>query len=389
MRRFLLLVIIGLVTVCVRPLAAQQPCPGFPGVPIGSAEDYLIQYIFEAEDLEERIEILDEYVEDNPESKFLPCVEEYYALYYLQLQNNDKVIEHGEKAAESGKAGFLLYLNLTKAYVGKGGPAERATEVALICAEQLNQLWNEPPESEEEQAALREHLTNSRSYLEYAFFQMVPRIQDANQRIQYLDQFPERFPESKLQGQLNLQYFAAYKMANDEPKVIEHGEKAVAASPDDVETLNLVAEDYADRGKNLEKATEYAKKVLELAPSMERPAHIPEESWEGVKSAHLGMAHESLGYIQFRQGLPRKRFAPAVAEFKTAIELLAGDPFRQARARFRLGYTYAAMPATSGLKQAESVLQELAATSSPFQAPAQDILSKVKTELKKRAAARK
>ena len=388
MRRFLLLVIIGLVTVCVRPLAAQQPCPGFPGVPIGSAEDYLIQYIFEAEDLEERIEILDEYVEDNPESKFLPCVEEYYALYYLQLQNNDKVIEHGEKAAESGKAGFLLYLNLTKAYVGKGGPAERATEVALICAEQLTQLWNEPPESEEEQATLRENLIPSRSYLEYAFFQMVPRIQHVNQRIQFLDQFPERFPESKLQGQLNLQYFAAYQMANNEPKVIEHGEKAVAASPEDVGTLNLVAEDYAARGKNLEKATEYANKVIELAPSMERPAHIPEDRWEGVKSAHLGMAHESLGNIQYLEGLPRKRFASAVKEFKAAIELLEEDPIRQTRAKFRLGWTYAAMPATSGLKQAVSVLQEVAATSSPWQAIAQDTLNKVRTELKKRATAR-
>lgn len=388
MRRLLLLVFIGLVTVCVRPLAAQQPCPAFPGVPIGSPEDYLIQYIFEAEDPQERIEILDEYAEENPESNFLPCVQEYYTLYYLQLQDNDNVIEHGEKAAESGKAGFLLYLNLTKAYVGKGGPAERATEVTLISAEQLNKLWNEPPESEEEQAALRENLTDSRSYLEYAFFQMVPRIQDADQRIQFLDQFPERFPESKLQGQLNLQYFAAYKMSNNEPKVIEHGEKAVAASPDDVVTLNLVAEDYANRGKNLEKATEYAEKVLELAPAMERPANIPEESWEGVKSAQLGMAHESLGYIKFREGLPRKRFASAVAEFKTAIELLAKDPFRQTRAKFRLGYTYAAMPATSGLKQALSVLQEVAATSSPWQASAQDVLNKVKTELKKRAAAR-
>lgn len=388
MRRLLLLVFIGLVTVCVWPLAAQQPCPAFPGVPIGSPEDYLIQYIFEAEDPQERIEILDEYAEENPESNFLPCVQEYYTLYYLQLQDNDNVIEHGEKAAESGKAGFLLYLNLTKAYVGKGGPAERATEVTLISAEQLNKLWNEPPESEEEQAALRENLTDSRSYLEYAFFQMVPRIQDADQRIQFLDQFPERFPESKLQGQLNLQYFAAYKMSNNEPKVIEHGEKAVAASPDDVVTLNLVAEDYANRGKNLEKATEYAEKVLELAPAMERPANIPEESWEGVKSAQLGMAHESLGYIKFREGLPRKRFASAVAEFKTAIELLAKDPFRQTRAKFRLGYTYAAMPATSGLKQALSVLQEVAATSSPWQASAQDVLNKVKTELKKRAAAR-
>ncbi len=388
MRRLLLLVFIGLVSVCVRPLAAQQPCPGFPGVPIGSPEDYLIQYIFEAEDPEERIEILGEYVEDNPGSQFLPCVEEYYTIYYLQLQNNDKVIEHGEKAAESGKAGFLLYLNLTKAYVGKGGPAERATEVVLISAEQLNKLWNEPPESEEEQAALRENLTESRSYLEYAFFQMVPRIQDTNQRIQFLDQFSGRFPESQLQGQLNLQYFAAYQMANNEPKVIEHGEKAVAASPDDVGTLNLVAEDYANRGKNLEKATEYANKVLELAPSMERPANIPEDRWEGLKSAHLGMAHESLGYIQFREGLRRKRFASAVKEFETAIELLEEDPFRQTRAKFRLGYTYAAMPATSGLKQAESVLQEVAATSSPWQAPAQDVLNKVRTELKKRAAAR-
>ncbi len=46
------------------------------------------------------------------------------------------------------------------------------------------------------------------------------------------------------------------------------------------------------------------------------------------------------------------------------------------------------MPATSGLKQAVCVLQEVAAASSPWQAAAQDTLNKVRTELKKRAAAR-
>ena len=386
MRRLLLLVFIGLVTIHVRPLAAQQPCPhpDFVGIGIGTDEDYLIQSLFESLDPKERLGLLDQYVEEKPDSYFLPCVQEYYTLNYLELQDNDNVIKYGEIAAKTGKGGLLLHLNLTKAYVGKLGPADRAIEVALISAEQMNKRLNNPTGSASEQEDLRATLTDIRSYLEYAFFHMIPRIQDINQRIQFLDQFTERFPESTLQGQLNLQYFYAYRVSNDEPKVIEYGEKAVAAGPGDAATLNIVAEDYAERGKNLGQGTAYAKKVLELAPAMDRPAHIAEDAWEVTKSAQLGMAHATLGWIQYREGFPSKKLEPAAESLKTAIELLAGYPARLARTRFRLGYTYASMPATAAnLKRAASVLTEVATTGSPFQAMAQDILKKIKAAPKR------
>jgi tetratricopeptide (TPR) repeat protein len=381
MRRILILLIGVFFIFSVRPSAGQGMCPGFPGVAMGTPEDYLVQDIFEIDNTQERIEVLDEFVQENPDSEFIPCAHEHYTLNYLELQNMDKVIEHGEKAAESGKAGVLLYVNLAKGHVAKGGPADRGTEVSLTGAEKVIERWDNPPEAEEDPEGFQAQLQENRRYLEYAFFQLLPRIQDVSKRIQYLDQFAERFPDTQLISQANLQYFIAYKMANNPEKVIEYGEKAIAASPDDVITLNLVAEDFAQRGQQLTEVPKYVQKVLELAPNLPKPGHVSEEAWAQNKNVQLGMAHETLGFLSLRQ----KQWASATKEFNTALGLLeGGDPFRHARALFRLGYTYAAMPATkANLRQAEKVLAQAAALNSPFQGEAQNLLGKVRQAARK------
>ena len=349
--RQILILLIGVFLISVKPATGQGMCPGFPGITMGSAEDYLVQDIFEFEDAQERIEILDEFVQENPDSEFIPCAHEHYALNYLELQNLDKVIEYGEKAAEAGKAGVLLYITLSKGYVAKGGPADRGTEISLIGAEKVNELWDNPPEAEEDPEGFQELLEENRRYLEYAFFQFLPRIQDPGKRIQYMNQFEERFPDTQLKSQANLQYFIAYKMANNPEKIIEYGEKALVASPDDVTTLNMVAEDFAQRGQQLTEIPKYVQKVLELVPNMTKPDHVTEEAWAQNLNVQLGIAHETLGFLSLRQ----KQWTLATKEFNTALGLLeGGDPFRHARALFRLGFTYAAMPGTkANLKRAE------------------------------------
>ena len=367
---FLIFSILSLST----PLQGQQPCPGFPGVAMATPEDYMIQDILEVTETAEKIEVLDDFVKENPDSNFLPCAEEYYTIYYLQLQDYDKTIEHGEKAAAAGKAGFLLFLSLTKGYIGKSGPAERGAEAAILATEKLNVALENPPAGEQDPEGLRERLLANLPYLRYTFFQFLTRVADPAQRIPFLERFVERYPGTDAKTQVNLQYFVAYKMANNQAKVIEYGEKAVAESPEDVMTLNTVAEDFAGRGVKLAESSQYAQKVLELAPNMPKPDHLSEEVWAKNKNAQLGSAHETLGTLNMR----RERYLTATKDFKTALELLESDP-RHSRALFRLGYTYAMMPAVpANLRQAERYLAQAAAVSSPWQAEAKNILAKVR-----------
>lgn len=89
------LVLLGLL-IFAYPLEAQQVCPGLPYV-ANTPEDALMQAVNGAEKPEEQIAALDKFAAANPDSRFMPCVDEYYTMVYLKLNNFDKVVEYGEK----------------------------------------------------------------------------------------------------------------------------------------------------------------------------------------------------------------------------------------------------------------------------------------------------
>src|SRR5260370_38424305 len=115
-------------------------------------------------------------------------------------------------------------------------------------------------------------------------------------------------------------------MANNTAKADQYGEKAFAADPTNVPNLNLLADDYATQRVNLDKAADYAKKAVELAPTMKKPEGMSDEQFKTNRDSQLGFAHLTLGYILFQRAAKSRKVAPAIQEFKTAIDLLNGNP---------------------------------------------------------------
>jgi tetratricopeptide (TPR) repeat protein len=218
---------------------------------------------------------------------------------------------------------------------------------------------------------------DQRAYSEYAFFQLLPRVADPAKRVQALDSFMQAYPDTPNAGQANFQYFVAYKEANNPAKADEYGEKSIAADPNNVATLNLVADDYSSRQTNLDKASEYAKKVLELAPAMKKPEGMSDADFKANQNSQLGLAHITLGYVLFQKEAAAHKVAPAIAEFKAAIDLLAANPALQGRALFNMGYAYEVL-APANHKAADEALSRSAEIASPWQAQAKDLLSKVR-----------
>ncbi len=88
-----------------------------------------MQAVNGADKPEEQVAALDKYAREHADSKFMPCVDEYYTMTYLKLNNYDKVIEYGEKGLASNYKDVMLILNVLKGYVSSGKIADSAFDV--------------------------------------------------------------------------------------------------------------------------------------------------------------------------------------------------------------------------------------------------------------------
>ena len=230
----------------------------------------------------------------------------------------------------------------------------------------------------EENAALAK---DELAYVVYADLQLIPRVTDPNKRIEQFDQFAKAFPDdaAKNAGKINFEYFKAYQMLNKPDKAIEYGEKTVAADPSNLDAYNFLAYAYAIGRTNPEKAVEDAKKSIELAQQLKKPESLTDAQFKQAQDNELGMAHLSLGYVEFTRAATSKskKLGPAIEDLKTAAGLLGANPELQAQALYYLGYAYeSGYPANH--HGAIEALSKAAALQSSWKSQADELLGKVK-----------
>jgi len=384
------LVVLGLL-VFAGLLQAQQVCPGLPYV-ANTPEDELMQAVNGAEKPEDQIAALDKYAQAHADAKFMPCVDEYYTMAYLKLNNYDKVVEYGEKGLATKYKDVMLVINTLKGYVASGKVADSAFEIistapALITEESKP---SRPPSVSDAdwQKALEENATQAKdelAYVVYANLQLIPRVTDPSKRIELFDQFAKAFPDdaAKNAGQINFEYFKAYQMLNKPDKAIEYGEKTVAADPNNLDAYNFLAYAYSIGRTNPDKAVEDAKKSIALAQQLKKPDSLTDAQFKQAQNNELGMAHLSLGYVEFTRAATSKskKLGPAIEDLKTAADLLDANPELQAQSLYYLGYAYeSGYPANH--RGAIEVLSKAAALQSSWKSQADDLLGKVKKAAK-------
>jgi tetratricopeptide (TPR) repeat protein len=149
-------------------------------------------------------------------------------------------------------------------------------------------------------------------------------------------------------------------------RLTAYAEKALAANPNSLPALLLLANAYADDAKpgSTAKAVTYAQKAIAAAK-----ADAPDA--DRSRKASAGVAHSTLGYAYMKQD----KTAPAIPELKAATVLLRGqDDQSFALAAYRLGFAYAKL---RRLNEARDILMEGVKIQGPVQPLSQDLLSKV------------
>jgi len=141
------------------------------------------------------------------------------------------------------------------------------------------------------------------------------------------EEFLAKFPESRYRESVLARIARAYQNTGQEDKMFSSGEKVLAINPDHVEILAMMAEamprrvnlQALDANQKLTTAEKYARRVIELVPTLTKPEAMLDDAFIKAKNELLAQANSGLGLVLFYRG----QFASAVTSFEEVTKLSA------------------------------------------------------------------
>ena len=355
------------------------PCAGAQTdkivIPAGTPEDHDLQEISNEQDAAKKLAMYQDFVQKYAANPAAVAYGNWQISQAYQTSGDlNKAIDYGDKALAGAPRNLEILVsqasiaqqakNNTKlmGYAAKGG------EVCSSIGKQPKPDDMSDEDFKRQVAEDKDAAKNNCDFLESAGFNVIAGENDAKSRMAEIEKYTAAFPDSKFQDQVSS--YAMYTLGpgqlNDQARLVAYGEKTLAANPNSLPALLLLAGSYVDDAKpgSLGKAITYAQKAIVVAKADEPDAD---------KSRKLsgGIAHSVLGYAYIKQD----KTAAAIPELKSAAGLLRGQDDQQyAIALYRLGFAYAKL---SRVNEARDVLLEAVKISGPVQAMSQDLLAKV------------
>ncbi len=338
------------------------------GFPAGSPEDQALQAISNEADAQKRIAMLEEFVKTyaaNPQAvaygnwqlsqnyqaagdlpRALDCVDKALAA----LPDNVNILASAIGVAQQAKdnAKIMDY-------------ASRVGAVVLALEKQSKPEGMSDEDFARRRAADATAVQQPAEFAEVAAYNVISGEQNARNRLQYAERFAQSFPRSKYLDPVMTLAIISLQEMNDTARMAEFADKALAANPNNVQTLVVLANAFAEdqKGTQLAKAGAYARKAIELTKADDPSQRIT-----------AGFAHEILGYVLLRE----EKTAAGIGELKIAADMLADDPAKLSIALYRLGFGYAKL---KNYEAARAALTRAATVDGPFKEESKKLLEQV------------
>jgi tetratricopeptide (TPR) repeat protein len=150
-------------------------------------------------------------------------------------------------------------------------------------------------------------------------------LTDLPKKIAAGEEFLKKYPDSPYRSAIYSSLTLEYVQAGNSQKAFEVGDKEVALRPDDVQTLALLSQTLPramsagtpEPEKVLAKAEGYAKRAIEVTPTIQKPEGMTDQSFAVAKNTALAWAHSGLGLVYFR----RSKFADAIPELEQSLKI--------------------------------------------------------------------
>jgi tetratricopeptide (TPR) repeat protein len=344
-------------------------------IPAGTPEDHDLQSITNEQDAAKKLAMYQDFVQKYSSSPAAVAYGNWQLSQAYQTAGDlSKALDYGDKALAGSPRNLDILVsqaNIAQQAKDDTKLIDYAARGGAVCSS----IGKEPKpdgvsdddfkkQIEEDKNAVK----NNCDFLESAGFNAITSESDPKSRMSDIEKYSAAFPDSKFQDQVSS--YAMYTLGpgqlNDQARLVAYGEKTLAANPNSLPALLLLAGSYVDDPKpgSVAKAVTYSQKAIAAAKADDPDAD---------KSRKLsgGVAHSVLGYAYIKQD----KTAAAIPELKSAAGLLKGvDDQQYSIALYRLGFAYAKL---SRVNEARDVLMEAVKISGPVQGMSQDLLNKV------------
>ncbi len=344
-------------------------------IPAGTPEDHDLQAISNEQDAAKKLAMYQDFVQKYASNPAAVAYGNWQISQTYQATGDlTKALDYGDKALAGAPRNLdILVSQASIAQQAKDNAKviEYAAKGGAVC----NSIGKQPkPEGMSDDDFRKQveedknEAKNNCDFLESAGFNVITSENDAKSRMADIEKYSAAFPDSKFQDQVSS--YAMYTLGpgqlNDQARLVAYGEKTLAANPNSLPALLLLAGAYVDDPKpgSVAKAVTYSQKAIAVAKADDPNA-------DKTRKVSAGAAHSVLGYAYIKQD----KTAAAIPELKAAAALLKGQDDQQyAIALYRLGFAYAKL---SRVNEAREVLMEAVKISGPVQAMSQDLLNKV------------
>lgn len=344
-------------------------------IPAGTPEDQALSAINNEQDAQKKVSMYEDFLEKFASNPVAVAYGNWQLLQYYQGAGDlQKALAYGDKAATAAPHNIDI-LSSQVDVAQKLKDNARMFKYSVQGGEAYDSIEKQPkpadvsdPDFASQVASEKEANKSAYDFFGDVAFIAIANETDAKTRMDYIERFTATFPDSKVQDQVASYAMQSLYELKDSHRLIAYAEKALAANPNNLPALLLLANSYLDSGEagSSTKAATYAQRAI-VAAKAEDPAA------DRSRKVSAGAAHLVVGRAYIKQ----EKTVQSIPELKSAIALLKGQDEQQYMiAAYYLGWDYAKL---GKLTEARAVLTEIAATPGPVQQLAKDLLTKVNT----------
>lgn len=382
---FRLRVLIGLALLLVLFAPACQAQLGkYVPIPAGSEMDHQLTAINNA-DASQKLALIEQFAQAHPEDDYQIVADEQFVNYYLSVKQYDKAFEYGNKLFALDPDNYSNAINMIRVANEK-----RDTDKLYSYGEKANAILqryksSSAPADADAESWLRNReqklasLKDDQDYVRQSLYSGAYNVSDPAKKAGYFERFAKMYPDTPEGAQAQAMAAISYQQAQNRPKMLEVANGALAKDPNNITMLLILADDFSEKGEQLDKAEAYAKKAASLTDTAKKPESVSDDQWKQQLTMQKGLALSALGQVD----IEKKLNAQAVEQLTKAAPLLKSNPVTYARNQYRLGFAYLNLKKNAEAKQA---FTDAASVDSPYKAPSQQKIAEISGAAHKKAS---
>ena len=331
-----------------------------------------------AEEAAERIDILEGFRAEYPESSYLGYVLLQLQGLYTQTERWPEAAQIGALLLKHAPEDLEVRHNQNQALLNSKQWPELLASLAVTKPLADKEASAPPPDdpTEDEEMLYESSVDYAKGVVQYTEWALNAGMTQSvpAQQVQFMDKLVELYPESQYAARIDDKYVIAYQQAGDVAGMVGAMERSLAKNPGNEQYLFTLAE-IALNQKDYAQVEARSEQLIQLMAEKPAPDGISGEAWDATKRRFTALGHNVVGTGYFQRGSWRtaRRHLLQAAD---AIKAEGGE--RYGILAYMLGFCYVKLDiAGDNIAQATRWMGEAARVPNPMQAQAAKTLAAI------------